>query len=169
MTIIINGSLGVGKTSTSWLLLEQFEKSVMLDMDYLAAVHPSSIFDKPSIEYTYKTTAHLIDFHKKNGYPNFIINYVFENNESLNSMIQKLEAIGEKVFTVRLVCEEKEQLKRILKRNNDSKDWELKRSLDLNKIQEKSSQEGFIGKKINTSQKRLKEVVDEIMSVVKGM
>lgn len=166
MTIIINGSLGVGKSSTSWLLMKKFEKSVMIDADYFAAFHPSSIFDKASGEYTYKTIAHLISFHKENGYPNFIINYVFENKDSLNSIIQKLELIGEEVFTVRLVCDEKENRERILKRNNDSKDWELKRYLQLNKIQEQASKEGFIGKKINTSQKNLEEIVSEILDYV---
>ena len=41
MIIIINGSLGVGKTEISWELIERFDRAVMLDGDYLGAVHLS--------------------------------------------------------------------------------------------------------------------------------
>jgi 2-phosphoglycerate kinase len=41
--VILNGSVGVGKTSVSWTLNESFDRSVMLDGDYLGAVHPFAI------------------------------------------------------------------------------------------------------------------------------
>src|SRR5512133_2808986 len=44
MIVIINGPLGVGKTSISWALLERFERAVMLDGDYLGAVQPFEIY-----------------------------------------------------------------------------------------------------------------------------
>jgi len=31
MIVIINGPLGIGKTSVSWALLKRFERAVMLD------------------------------------------------------------------------------------------------------------------------------------------
>jgi len=40
MIVIITGPCGVGKTEVSWKLAEKFAKSVMLDGDYIGAVHP---------------------------------------------------------------------------------------------------------------------------------
>ena len=44
MIVILNGSVGVGKTATSWKLHEKFDKSVMLDGDFIGAVHPFEIY-----------------------------------------------------------------------------------------------------------------------------
>jgi 2-phosphoglycerate kinase len=40
MIIIISGPLGVGKTEVAYTLIEKFDRAVMLDGDYLGAVHP---------------------------------------------------------------------------------------------------------------------------------
>ena len=40
MILIINGPLGIGKTTIAWYLLEKFRARVMLDGDYIAAFHP---------------------------------------------------------------------------------------------------------------------------------
>ncbi len=78
MIIIINGSVGVGKSSTSWELAARFDQSFMLDGDYIGAVHPFEIYDLARINYLYQTLSHLIQFHQSHGYKNFVINYVFE-------------------------------------------------------------------------------------------
>ena len=46
MIVILNGSVGVGKTSVSWALNESLGRLVMLDGDYLGAVHPFAIYDE---------------------------------------------------------------------------------------------------------------------------
>ncbi len=63
MVIIINGPLGVGKTEVSWALIEQFDRAIMLDGDYIGASHPFEIHDKQRVVYLYKTIAHLVKFH----------------------------------------------------------------------------------------------------------
>ena len=35
MIIIINGPLGVGKTETRWQMIEHYEKSILLEADYI--------------------------------------------------------------------------------------------------------------------------------------
>ena len=83
MIIIINGSLGVGKTETSWELTALFERAVMLDGDYIGAVHPFEIHNSQRVEYLYQTIRHLMIWHQQNGYDDFVINYVFERPKSL--------------------------------------------------------------------------------------
>jgi hypothetical protein len=87
MITIINGSIATGKSTTAWKLNERWEKSVMLDGDYLGAVNPFEIYDKRRIKYLYETMAHLITFHLKHGYEHFIINYVFESNKGLDLLV----------------------------------------------------------------------------------
>src|SRR3974390_2861125 len=53
MIVILNGPLGVGKTEVAWKLIEKFERAVMLDGDYLGAVHPFEIRDEQRVAYLY--------------------------------------------------------------------------------------------------------------------
>lgn len=162
MIIILNGSIGVGKTSVSWKLNELLQPSIMLDGDYIGAVSPFEIYDEKRTEYLYQTMAHLIAFHLENGYEHFIINYVFENQKELDALIQKLENLELKVFCFWLTCNEKEQRQRILNRNNDQVEWELKRGVELNQILEDTARRMFIGKRIETSISS----IDEISSLI---
>ena len=79
MIIIINGSLGVGKSSVSEELHWKFDKSVHLDGDHIGDVHPFEIYDDARIHHLYRTLELLVGFHQKNGYRNFVINYVLSN------------------------------------------------------------------------------------------
>jgi hypothetical protein len=63
MIIIISGPLGIGKTEVSWKLVGFFERGVMIDGDYIGAVHPFEIYDPERIEYLYQTIRYLIAFH----------------------------------------------------------------------------------------------------------
>ena len=53
MIVILNGPLGVGKTEVAWKIIEKFERAVMLDGDYLGAVHPFEIRDEQRVAYLY--------------------------------------------------------------------------------------------------------------------
>ncbi len=162
MIVIINGSVGVGKTSVSRELQEKFNKSIMLDGDYIGAVRPFEIYDQSRINYLYKTLQHLIEFHISNGFEHFIINYVFESNSSLSNLIHLFDKTNLEVKCIWLTCSVEEHKKRILSRETDQKDWELKRFIELNNIQKKANNIGFIGEKIETDGKTIKEITEII-------
>ncbi|MCK5399989.1 MAG: AAA family ATPase [Flavobacteriaceae bacterium] len=163
MIIILNGSIGIGKTSVSRKINERLDDSVMLEGDYLGIVNPFEIYDENRIEYLYQTITHLIKFHKDNGYDNFVINYVFETNNDLQKLVHKLEILDEKISCYWLICTEEEQRKRILSRNNNQIEWELKRAIELNRILYNSSQIEFIGEKIGTDNMVLDEIAEIII------
>lgn len=167
MIIIINGSVGVGKTSVSWELQEKFNKSIMLDGDYIGAVHPFKIYDDARIEYLYDTLYHLAKFHNSNGYNNFVINYVFESGDSLKSLIKRLENITSEIYCFWLTCSNMKQKKRIYDRNTNQVDWEYKRFVELNNIQIKASIDGFIGNRIETDERNIKEITEIIWEKIK--
>jgi predicted kinase len=166
MIVIINGSVGVGKSLVSWELQSKFDKSIMLDGDYIGAVHPFEIYDEKRTQYLYDTLQHLVNFHLSHGYEHFVINYVFESAKSLENLIKRFDHTGLEIHCFWLTASLDEQRKRILARNTDQVDWELNRFSELNQIQGKASLEGFIGDRIDSDGKSVEEVVGEICRVI---
>jgi broad-specificity NMP kinase len=162
MIIIINGSLGVGKSSVAEELYRKFDRSVHLDGDYIGDVHPFEIYDEARIEYLYQTLELLISFHQKNGYHNFVINYVFESPTSLQALLDLLRPLDASIHTYWLTCAEKEQAKRILGRQHDNHEWELRRFVELQRIQTRAAKQGFIGIEVDTTGSTTAEVAEKI-------
>ena len=162
MIIIINGSLGVGKTSVADQLHYKFDKSVHLDGDAVGDVHPFEIYDDARIAHLYRTLELLVAFHQKNGYQNFVINYVFESGGSLRDLLDLLRPLDPSIHTYWLTCDVDEQAKRIRKRRREELAWELNRFVDLQQIQDKAAQQGFIGKRVDTTGSTATEVAEVI-------
>lgn len=166
MIIIINGSVGVGKSSTSWELAARFDRSFMLDGDFIGAVHPFEIYDQDRVEYLYKTLFHLIKFHQSNGYADFVINYVFEEPDQLLKLTDLLKTLDEHIHIFWLTCDEKVQAERVINRKIDH-EWDLERFVELNKIQQTSAEKGFIGREIDTTHLSIPKVADKILELLK--
>jgi chloramphenicol 3-O-phosphotransferase len=162
MIVILNGSVGVGKTSVADQLHYKFEKSVHLDGDAIGDVHPFIIYDDARIDHLYRTLALLIGFHQQNGYVCFVINYVFESPESLQDLINLLHPLDPDIHTYWLTCSEEEQVKRIKTRGRKEIKWELDRFIELQRIQEEAAKRGFIGKQVDTSGLSVPEIADRI-------
>lgn len=162
MIIIINGALGVGKTSVAEELMRRFEKSVHLDGDHIGDVHPFEIYDEARIEHLYQTLAHLVRFHKDHGYPDFVINYVFESSASLEQLLSLLRPLDDDIRVYWLTCNETEHAKRVQGRACVELKWEMERFVELRKIQSAAALQGFIGVEVDTSGLNPGEVADEI-------
>ena len=168
MIIIINGSLGVGKSSVADELHLKFDKSVHLDGDYIGDVHPYEIYDQARIDHLYRTLELLIGFHQQNGYRDFVINYVFESPDSLQALLDLLRPLDPSIHTYWLTCDEKEQARRIQDRQRNELEWELSRFAELQQIQAKAAQQGFIGKEVDTTSLTSADVAEEIWKDIFG-
>jgi GrpB-like predicted nucleotidyltransferase (UPF0157 family) len=164
MIVIINGPLGVGKTETSWKLIEQFDKAIMLDGDYVVAAHPFEIYNDARIDYLYQTIAHNVAWHVAHGYHNFVVNYVFEKPESLAKLRHLLSAYDDVTYAFRLTCAPEEIERRIRARSTDPDGlrWESNRFRELMAIQAENAQRGDLGFVIDTTQLSIDEVADAI-------
>jgi chloramphenicol 3-O-phosphotransferase len=162
MIIIINGSLGVGKSSVAEELHWKFDKSVYLDGDALGDVHPFEIYDPARIDHLYHTLELLVGFHQKHGYPNFVINYVFESPASLQALLDLLRPLERDIHTYWLTCEEQEQARRIRGRQRSDLEWELNRFVELRQIQAQAAQQGFLGLEVDTTHLTAAEVAAAI-------
>lgn len=172
MIIIINGPLGVGKTELSWALLELFDQAVMLDGDFIGAVHPFEIYNSERIEYLYQTLRVLVSHHRSNGYLNFVINYVFEEAESLNRLRHLLRDLDKSIYAFRLVCDPQEAERRIQRRGQaagldfERLSWEINRAKQLADIQQTAAMKGDLGYPIDTSYKDVQQIACEIWDVI---
>ena len=116
MIVIITGPCGIGKTAVSEALTTHFNRAVMLDGDYIGAVHPFEIYDDARINYLYHTLEHLVAFHVREGdYHNFVINYVFETPDSLADLRKRLSAYDDAIYAFRLTASEAVIEERIIK------------------------------------------------------
>ena len=173
MIIIINGPLGIGKTSVTEELLYHFEHAVMLDGDHIGAVVPFDIYDPGRIEYLYQTIQHLVAWHVAHGYRDFVIDYVFEEPESLARLRQLLSESSDEIYAFRLVCAEAEMEQRIHRRAQASGsagadlDWELQRFRQLLEIQNAATQRGDLGFVIDTTHLSVQGVAEAIWSNVR--
>lgn len=162
MILIINGSLGVGKTSVAEELHWKFDKSIHLDGDSLGNVNPFEIYDPARIDHLYYTLELLIGFHQGYGYHNFVINYVFESADSLQALLDLLHPLDAAIHTYWLTCAESEQARRIRARGRSEIDWELQRFVELQRIQASAARQGFIGVEVDTSNLTAAQVAEKI-------
>lgn len=168
MIVIINGSLGVGKSTVAEALHWKFDKSVCLDGDCIGNVNPFEIYDEQRIDHLYRTLALLIGFHQQNGYANFVINYVFEAAASLQSLRGRLAPLDADIHIYWLTCDVPEQERRIRGRGREDVAWELQRFVELQRIQEAAAQTGFIGKRVDTTELDVEAVAGKIWDDIFG-
>ena len=171
MIIIINGPCGIGKTSTAWALNELFDRAVMLDGDFIGAVHPMEIHDPQRVAYLYKTLAHLVGYHRREGgYRNFVINYVFEEPSSLTALKDRLAEFDGRIHAFRLVATNESIEARIRGRETEPGElaWYLNRYKELVAIQETAAQQGDLGAVIDTTERTVSEVATEIFRLAHG-
>lgn len=165
MIIIINGPLGVGKTEVAWKLIEKFDRAIMLDGDYLGAVHPFEIYDEQRVTYLYDTICHIVRFHVEHGWQNLVVDYVFETPESLARLRRALNEIDDVTYAYRLTCSVEEIDRRIRKRGNSDPAflaWELKRFRELQAIQATNARRGDLGFVVDTTGLSIDETADAI-------
>src|SRR5688500_10985670 len=72
MIIVLNGPLGIGKSTLAEALTESIESCVMLDGDRLVAANPPSADE---MEHLHSTIALLVTHHRRFGYRHFVIDH----------------------------------------------------------------------------------------------
>jgi broad-specificity NMP kinase len=162
MIIILNGPLGIGKTTTAWGVVGRFERAVMLDMDYIAAIQPFDYYRQSDLDYAYQTLAILLTHHQAHGYQNFVVNWVFESAAQIERLKSHLAPLELPIHVFRLTCAPDVVEQRIRRRNLPDVEWEVQRARDLISILERAASEGDIGTLIDTTFLTPEAVVDVI-------
>lgn len=133
MIIVLNGPLGIGKSTLAEALAESIDHCVMLDGDHLVAANPPPLDE---VEYLHATIALLIAHHQRFGYHHFVIDHLWRRAADLDDLRHRLRAVAPDAdihcFLLTLPLEE--NLRRIERRQAaralDEKEFELQTVAD---------------------------------------
>lgn len=162
--ILINGTMGAGKTAVCSGLNKKLNESVWLDGDWCWMMNPFKVTEENKAMVISNITYMLRNFLNNSGFQYVIFDWVMHQESIINDILNKLEGVQDfKTYKLTLICSEAKLRKRILKDvQNGVRDIEvLERSIarlylyeDMDTI------------KINTDNIDVEGVVHEIMGIV---
>lgn len=128
MIIILNGPLGIGKSTLAEALSESLDQCVMLDGDHLVAANPPPVNE---VEYLHSTIALLVAHHRRYGYHHFVIDHIWHTSAELADLYRRLREVDSdadvRCFLLTLPLDE--NLRRIRRRQSaralDEREFEL--------------------------------------------
>ena len=129
MIIVLNGPLGIGKSTLAEALMESIEHCVMLDGDQLAATNPPPA---DGLEHLHSTLALLVAHHRRSGYRHFVIDHLWRSSAEIADLRRRLLAIdaNAEMRCFLLTLSEDEHLRRIERRQRaraiDEREFELR-------------------------------------------
>jgi hypothetical protein len=117
LAILLNGPLGIGKSTLGEALGEAIDRSVTLDGDGLAALNPPPADEIASL---HEILAILVGHHFALGYDCFVINHYWAKAEAIADLEARLRAVatGISVRCFRLTLPVGENLRRIARRQS---------------------------------------------------
>ena len=117
IVIVLNGPLGIGKSTLAEALGESLDACVMLDGDHVVAANPPPADE---VAYLHETLALLFAHHRLHGYRRFVINHIWRTAGELEDLRSRLRgvdpAVDVRVFLLTLPLEE--NLRRIERRQS---------------------------------------------------
>ncbi len=131
MIIVLNGPLGIGKSTLAEALMERIDGCVMLDGDHLVATNPPY---RDELEHLHSTIVLLASHHKRFGYRHFVINHVWRSPEELEDLRVRLAEVDSSFRCFLLSVPMDENLRRVQRRAEaraiDEREWERRTLLE---------------------------------------
>ena len=87
MIVVLNGPLGIGKSTLAEALQESIDQCVMLDGDSLVAANPPH---PKELDHLHTGLALMIGHHRRSGYRHFVINHIWRSPEELEDLRRRL-------------------------------------------------------------------------------
>lgn len=113
MIVVLNGPLGVGKSTLAEALMESIEGCVALDGDRIAAANPPP--PDPE-EHLRATIALLVAHHQRFGYRHFVVNHLWTTPLELVDLRALLKPLDDDIRCFLLTLPAEENLRRIERR-----------------------------------------------------
>ena len=129
MFIILNGPLGIGKSTLAEALTESIDHCAMISGDCLLAANPPPADE---LEHLHSAIALLVAHHRRAGYRHFIIEHIWRTPAELGDLRGRLTALDPdaRIYCFLLVLPAEENLRRIERRQRgraiDERDFELR-------------------------------------------
>jgi broad-specificity NMP kinase len=157
--IIINGTMGVGKSSACKELLNRITNSVWLDGDWCWMTNPWNATDE-NIKMAEKNITFILRNYLSNtGFLYIFFSWVIHREETFNTILDQLKDLKYELVKISIVCSEAELERRMMLDNqNDDK---IKDSLSRLPCYYKMNTI-----KIDTSGKNIMETASEIIKII---
>ena len=145
MIIVLNGPLGIGKSTFAEALTESIEYCVMLEGDRLVAANPPAA---DALEHLHSTIALLVTHHRRFDYRHFVIDHFWRSPAEFADLRRRLLAIDPdteiRCFVLTLPADE--NLRRIERRQSaraiDEREFELRTFKEERELLTKTSDLG---------------------------
>ncbi len=162
--IIINGVMGVGKTTISKALYKKLDNSFWLDGDNCWMMNPFEVTDENKFMVLDNISYILNNFIKNSKSKYIIFNWVIHTEDIMKDILNKIDSSSVDVYKITLMCSKENLINRI---NKDIKlglryEDNIKRSLDRLELYNKMDTI-----KIDTSNKSIEDMVDEIKVILR--
>jgi hypothetical protein len=135
--ILLNGPLGIGKSTLAEALTESIDACAMLSGDHLLAVNPPS---KIQLEHLHSTIELLVLHHRRFGYRNFVIEHMWRTESELADLRRRLDHPEIHCFLLTLLIEE--NLRRVERRQAaraiDEREFEHRTLTEERRVLERS-------------------------------
>ena len=162
--IIVNGTMGVGKSAVCSLLNKELENSVWLDGDWCWMMNPF-IPNEENRAMVEDNINHLLrNFINNSSFEYVIFNWVIHSEDIFEMILNKLSNLEFEVSKITLMCSEESLKRRILK---DIADNLRDESCIERSIERLPLYENMDTIKIDTSNISVKETVNKILEIVK--
>jgi hypothetical protein len=152
MIILLNGAIGVGKTTTALYLVHEIPRVTVIDGELLVPIRQMDPKSWEMFEYACTTLQTLLDHHSRHGFDRFIITWILETPEKMRRFLAALPvALRIPVESFLLLCEEGELVGRIKTRNRPDVTHEIRRGRELCAVLRAAGHSGTLGYPIDTT------------------
>src|SRR5262249_8906935 len=113
MIIVLNGPLGIGKSTLAEALAESIDQCVMLDGDHLVAANPPAF---NQLDHLHSTIALLVAHHRRFGYHHFVVDLIWTSPAEIADLHRRLVEMDNDIRCFLLTLPADESLRRIERR-----------------------------------------------------
>jgi shikimate kinase len=117
MIILLNGPLGIGKTTLAEALTESVQQCVMLDGDHLVVANPPP---HEELELLHSTIVPLVAHYRRFGYHHFVIDHIWTTPEQIDDLRRRLADLDNDLRCFLLTLPLDENLQRVERRASAS-------------------------------------------------